>query len=190
MQLLFDKMDKAEIINQIKQNEIVPIVRTSSETEAEEIIEKIRLKGFRFLEITLTTPNAVKLIEKFSAAPELIVGAGTVTDTEAAKKCIASGAKFIVSPCFNLEVVDYCRQNSVTVIPGALTPTEIFTAHQAGADLVKVFPVSAVGGAGYIKAIKSVFPQISIMATGGISLENAPEFFSVGTAAVGIGKLF
>lgn len=183
-------MDKTEIINRIQQNEIVPIVRTSSETEAEEIIEKIRLKGFKFLEITLTTPNAVRLIEKFSAEPELIVGAGTVTDTDAARNCLAAGAKFIVSPCFNPEVVDFCRQNSVAVIPGALTPTEIFTAHQAGADMVKIFPVSAVGGAAYIKAIKSVFPQISIMATGGISLESAPEFFGVGTAAVGIGKLF
>lgn len=190
MQLLLDKMDKAEIIDQIKQNEIVPIVRTSTEIEAEEIIEKIRLKGFRFLEITLTTPNAVNLIEKFSAKQDFIVGAGTVTDLMAAERCLAAGAKFIVSPCFNPDVIDFCNSNSVTVIPGALTPTEIFAAHQAGADLVKVFPVSAVGGAGYIKAIKSVFPQISIMATGGISIENAPEFFSVGTAAVGIGKLF
>ncbi len=138
----------------------------------------------------MTIPGAVELIEKLAQElnNDTIIGAGTVLDIETARKCIEAGAKFIVSPIFDAKIVSLCNQSSITVMSGALTPTEIFTAWQSGADLVKVFPASATGGASYLKAVKAVFPHIELVPTGGVNLENATDFIEAGAFVIGIGR--
>jgi len=137
----------------------------------------------------MTIPGAVELIERLTGEYKntALIGAGTVLDKDAAQKCVEAGAKFIVSPILNLEMVAFCNQNKIAVMPGALTPTEIFSAWQAGADMVKIFPVSAMGGVSYLKAVKAVFPQFLFVPTGGINLENAVDYIKAGAFAVGMG---
>ena len=171
-------MEKLKVLKKIKDVGIIPVIRTKSADEARSVSGAILAGGINILEITMTIPNAVELIENLAQElnNEVIIGAGTVLDIETAQKCIEAGAKFIVSPIFDAKIVSLCNQSSIVVISGALTPTEIFIAWQNGADLVKVFPVSAVGGASYLKAVKAVFPHIELVPTGGVNLENATSF--------------
>jgi 2-dehydro-3-deoxyphosphogluconate aldolase/(4S)-4-hydroxy-2-oxoglutarate aldolase len=137
----------------------------------------------------MTVPGAVQVIEKLAnhAGDRLLVGAGTVLDAETARACILAGAQFVVSPALDVRTIELCRKYGVPVLPGALTPTEIVTAWQAGADAVKVFPCSAVGGAKYLKAVKAPLPQIDLIPTGGVSLATAAEFLEAGAFALGVG---
>ena len=182
-------MNKTEVIQRIKDVGVIPVVRASSEGEAISVVEAIKAGGLPILEITMTVPRAVEVIETLSAryGNEAIVGAGTVLDPESARACILAGAQFIVSPALNLETIACCRELDVTVMPGALTPTEIVMAWNAGADLVKVFPAGAMGGASYIKSLKAPLPQIELIPTGGVTLANAADFIKAGAAAVGVG---
>lgn len=186
------QMDKKDVLDRIKQIRIVPVIRTHSRSEAEKTIQGVLEADFNVIEITMTIPNAVELIKKLSEELEdkAIIGAGTVLDAKTAQNCIEAGAGFIVSPIFEAKISAVCQSLSVAFLPGALTPTEIFAAWKSGADAVKVFPVSAMGGASYIKAIKSVFPEISVIPTGGVNIENAVDFFNAGAFAVGIGSGF
>jgi len=181
-------MNKAEIIQTIRDIGIIPVVRASSPEEAVQVVEAIMAGGLPVLEITMTVPGAVQvikeLVERFDDA---IVGAGTVLDAETARACIDAGARFIVSPALNLDTIVCCRELDVAVIPGALTPTEVVSAWNAGADLVKVFPAGALGGASYIKSLKAPLPQIELVPTGGVTLANAGAFIEAGAAAVGVG---
>src|SRR5262252_5089752 len=138
----------------------------------------------------MTVPGAVGVIEQIARryGSEVIVGAGTVLDAGTAQSCISAGAQFIVSPALDLETISCCRSRGVAVMPGALTPTEVVTAWKAGANLVKVFPAGAVGGAKYIKALKAPLPQIEMVPTGGVSLETAADFIKAGSAALGVGS--
>lgn len=120
--------------------------------------------------------------------PDILIGAGTVLDPETARMCILEGAKFVVSPALNLKTIEMCHRYSIAVLPGALTPTEIVTAWQAGADVVKVFPASAMGGAKYLTAIKGPLPQVDMIPTGGVSLATAAEFLAAGAFALGVGS--
>src|SRR5208337_4882198 len=124
---------------------------------------------------------------KRRAGDSILIGAGTVLDPETARACMLAGAAFIVSPSLNLKTIEICHRYSVPVIPGALTPTEVVTAWEAGADVVKVFPCSALGGAKYLKALKAPFPQIELVPTGGVSLSTAAEFLAAGAFALGVG---
>ena len=137
----------------------------------------------------MTVPGAVRVIEQLAnhAGDRLLVGAGTVLDAETARACILAGAQFVVSPALDVRTIELCRRYGVPVLPGALTPTEIVTAWQAGADAVKVFPCSAVGGAKYLKAVKAPLPQIDLIPTGGVSLATAAEFLEAGAFALGVG---
>jgi 2-dehydro-3-deoxyphosphogluconate aldolase/(4S)-4-hydroxy-2-oxoglutarate aldolase len=183
-------MKKNEIIERIKETKIIPVIRTNSADKAKTIIAALINGGIDVLEVTMTIPGAVALIARLSDEYEnsaIVIGAGTVLDAETARNCIEAGAKFVVSPFLNVEIISFCNRNEIAVMPGALTPTEIFTARQVGADMVKVFPVSAMGGASYIKAVKTVFPQINIVPTGGISLDSAVDYIKAGASAVGIG---
>ena len=182
-------MKKSQVLKKIREVGIIPVIRTTSADEARSVIGAILAGGIKILEITMTIPNAVELIENLAQElnNDAIIGAGTVLDIETVQKCIEAGAKFIVSPIFDAKIVSLCNQSSIVVISGALTPTEIFIAWQNGADLVKVFPASAMGGASYLKAVKAVFPQIEIVPTGGVNLENATDFIEAGAFAVGIG---
>src|SRR4029077_9552182 len=129
------------------------------------------------------------VIEELAAqfGAEVVIGAGTVLDPETANKCIQAGAQFIVSPALNEETIAFCRANDVAVFPGALTPTEVVRAWNAGADAVKVFPAGAVGGASYLKALKAPLPQIELGPTGGFSLKTAADFIKAGAMALGVG---
>lgn len=182
-------MSKAEVIQQIRDTGVIPVVRATTADEAMRAIDAIREGGISVLEITMTVPGAIKVIEEVSNryGKDALVGAGTVLDPEIAEACVASGAQFVVSPALNLETIACCRRLDVAVMPGALTPTEVVQAWNAGADFVKVFPAGAVGGASYLKALKAPLPQIELVPTGGVSLKTAADFIRAGAAALGVG---
>ena len=182
-------MNKADVIQNIRDTGIIPVVRAKSADEAMKAIDAIREGGISILEITMTVPGAVGVIEEVSKryGDEAVVGAGTVLDGETARACILAGARFVVSPSLNLETIEVCRRYGVAVMPGALTPTEVVQAWSAGADFVKVFPAGAVGGASYIKSLKAPLPQIELVPTGGVSLKTAADFIKAGASALGVG---
>jgi len=182
-------MDKKQIVEQLESLGLVPVVRASSADEAMQVIEAIKAGGVNVLEITMTVPGAIRVIEKVADkyGSDVLVGAGTVLDPETARACLLAGAQFIVSPALNLETIAMCHRYSAPVMPGVLTPTEVITAWSAGADFVKVFPCGAVGGASYIKNLKGPFPQIKMIPTGGVSLKTAQDFIKAGASALGVG---
>jgi 2-dehydro-3-deoxyphosphogluconate aldolase/(4S)-4-hydroxy-2-oxoglutarate aldolase len=182
-------MNKAEVIKQIKDTGLIPVVRATSADEAMSAIDAIREGGVSVLEITMTVPGAVGVIELLTKkyGSDVLVGAGTVLDAETARACMLSGAQFIVSPALNMETIECCRRYGVAVMPGALTPTEVVQAWTAGADLVKVFPAGALGGASYLKALKAPLPHIELVPTGGVSLKTAADFIKAGASALGVG---
>jgi len=182
-------MNKAEVLQTIRDIGIIPVVRAKSADEAMMAIDAIREGGISVLEITMTVPGAVAVIEEVSKryGREALVGAGTVLDGETARACILAGARFVVSPSLDLETIAVCRRYGVAVMPGALTPTEVVHAWSAGADFVKVFPAGAVGGASYIKSLKAPLPQIELVPTGGVSLKTAADFIKAGASALGVG---
>ena len=182
-------MNKAEVIKQIKDTGLIPVVRATSADEAMRAIDAIREGGVSVLEVTMTVPGAVGVIEQLTKkyGSDVIVGAGTVLDAETARACMLSGAQFVVSPALNLETIECCRRYGVAVMPGALTPTEVVQAWTAGADLVKVFPADALGGASYLKALKAPLPHIELVPTGGVSLKTAADFIKAGASALGVG---
>ena len=182
-------MNKAEVIKQIKDTGLIPVVRATSADEAMRVIDAIREGGVSVLEVTMTVPGAVGVIEQLTKkyGSDVLVGAGTVLDAETARACMLSGAQFVVSPALNLETIECCRRYGVAVLPGALTPTEVLQAWTAGADFVKVFPAGALGGASYLKALKAPLPHIELVPTGGVSLKTAADFIKAGASALGVG---
>jgi 2-dehydro-3-deoxyphosphogluconate aldolase/(4S)-4-hydroxy-2-oxoglutarate aldolase len=182
-------MNKSEVVQTIRDVGIIPVVRAQSADEAMMAIDAIRAGGISLLEITMTVPGAVQLIEKVAKryGAEALVGAGTVLNAETARACIDAGAQFVVSPSLNLETIEVCRAHDVAVLPGALTPTEVVNAWNAGADFVKVFPAGAVGGPSYLKALKAPLPHIELVPTGGVSLKTAADFIKAGASALGVG---
>jgi len=182
-------MEKSQVLERIKSIGIIPVVRASSGDEALAAVEAIKAGGLSVLEITMTVPGAVGIIEQVAKryGDEVLVGAGTVLNAETARDCLAAGAQFIVSPALNLETIAFCRDAGCAIMPGALTPTEVVTAWSAGADMVKVFPCGAMGGASYIKSLKAPLPQIELVPTGGVSLTTAASFIEAGSAAIGVG---
>jgi len=169
---------------------IVPVLRASSAEEAIAVADAIVAGGIDILEITMTVPGAVHVIADVVRryGDRLLVGAGTVLDVTAARECMAAGARFIVAPIVDEPTIALCRHQDVAVLPGALTPTEVVRAWRAGADLVKVFPCSAVGGASYIKALKAPLPQILLVPTGGVTVATAGAYFAAGASAIGVGS--
>jgi 2-dehydro-3-deoxyphosphogluconate aldolase/(4S)-4-hydroxy-2-oxoglutarate aldolase len=182
-------MDRQQIIKAIEDIGVVPVVRASSADEAMKAIEAIKAGGVSVLEITMTVPGAISVIEAVTDkyGSDVLVGAGTVLDPETARACMLAGARFIVSPTLNLKTIELCKRYATPIMPGALTPTEVVTAWQAGADFVKIFPAGSVGGPSYIKNLKGPLPQIKIIPTGGVSLTTAADFIKAGAAALGVG---
>ena len=182
-------MKKADVIQQIKQLGLIPVVRAGSADEAIRAIEAIRKGGLSIIEITMTVPGAINLIEQVAerCGSEALVGAGTVLDAKTAQACISAGAQFIVSPSLNFDTISICKHSEITVLPGALTPTEVVQAWDAGADFVKVFPAGAVGGPSYVKALKAPLPDVELVPTGGVSLKTAADFIKAGASALGVG---
>src|SRR5712671_690353 len=182
-------MTRQQILSFITDIGIVPVVRTATADGAIKAIEAIYRGGVRAAEITMTVPGAVRALEKVADefGDKILLGAGTVLDPETARICMLAGAQFFVTPSLNVKVIEMVRRYSKPIMPGALTPTEVLTAWEAGADAVKIFPCGTVGGAKYIKALKAPFPQIEMVPTGGVNLETCGDFLKAGACAVGVG---
>jgi len=182
-------MKREAVLAAIVEAGIVPVVRTENEEGAIRAIEAIFRGGIRIAEITMTVPGAIRALEKVADefGDQMVLGAGTVLDPETARACMLAGAEFFVTPSLNLKTIEMAKRYSKVITPGALTPTEVLTAWEAGADAVKIFPCSAVGGAKYIKALRAPFPQIEMIPTGGVSLENIGDFLRAGACAAGVG---
>jgi 2-dehydro-3-deoxyphosphogluconate aldolase/(4S)-4-hydroxy-2-oxoglutarate aldolase len=181
-------MTKAEVLATLKSIGLVPVLRAESIAQALSLAEAIAAGGVTVLEITMTVPGAIAVMRKLAdTRPDILIGAGTVLDPETARMCILEGAQFVVSPALNLATIEMCHRYSIAALPGALTPTEIVTAWQAGADVVKVFPASSMGGASYLKSIKAPLPQVELIPTGGVSLATAEDFLKAGAFALGVG---
>lgn len=182
-------MDKQKVRERIVEIGIVPVVRASSPREARMAAEAVCKGGIPIVEITMTVPGAVDVIRELtkSGSADVLVGAGTVLNVDAARRCLDAGAQFLVSPGLNLEVVKLAGTEGKLMMAGALTPTEVITAWEAGSDFVKVFPCGQVGGAKYIKALKGPLPQVPLVPTGGVNLNTAGEFIEAGAVALGVG---
>jgi 2-dehydro-3-deoxyphosphogluconate aldolase / (4S)-4-hydroxy-2-oxoglutarate aldolase len=182
-------MNRDVILRSILDIGVVPVVRTSSAETAVLAIEAVYRGGIRAAEITMTVPGAIKALEKLADAfgDKLVLGAGTVLDPETARICMLAGAQFFGTPALNLKTIEMAKRYSKIIMPGALTPTEIVAAWEAGADCVKVFPCGALGGAKYIKSLKAPLPHIEMVPTGGVSLQTTADFLRAGAAAVAVG---
>ena len=176
-------------VSRLREVGIIPVIRASSADAAVAVVEALLQAGLTVAEITMTVPNAIGAIGAVAkrCRGKVLVGAGTVTDAETARRAVDAGAEFIVTPCLVPDVIDATHRAGVAVLPGALTPGEVFEAFRLGGDMVKVFPAQAVGGAAYLRALRGPFPDIPLVPTGGVTLENMAEMFQAGAAAVGVG---
>jgi 2-dehydro-3-deoxyphosphogluconate aldolase/(4S)-4-hydroxy-2-oxoglutarate aldolase len=181
-----------QTVSRLREVGIIPIIRASSANAVVPVTEALLQAGLPICEITLTIPNAIDAIgavaKRFPG--QVLVGAGTVTDAETARRAVEAGAEFIVTPCLIpevREVIEAAHRADVAVLPGALTPGEVFEAFRLGGDMVKVFPAQSVGGAAYLRALRGPFPDIPLVPTGGVTLANMAELFQAGAVAVGVG---
>jgi len=182
-------LTKEEVRARITEIGIIPAVRLYSAEDALFAAEAVCFAGVPIVEVTMTVPGAVKVIyELVRKNPQITVGAGTVLDVETAHRCLDAGATFLTSTGLDLEVVNFGLKRSVAVFPGACTPTEAVAAWKAGSDFVKIFPCSAMGGPGYIRALNGPFPQIPLIASGGVNQQTAADFILAGAVALGIGR--
>jgi 2-dehydro-3-deoxyphosphogluconate aldolase / (4S)-4-hydroxy-2-oxoglutarate aldolase len=185
------RMKNYETLQKIKAIGIVPIIRTETAESAIRAVEAIYAGGIACAEITMTVTGAIHALECVADrfGDKVLVGAGTVLDPETARSCMLAGAEFFVTPALNLKTVEVARRYSKAIFPGALTPTEILNAWESGADAIKVFPCSAVGGPSYIKALRGgPFPHIEFVPTGGVNINTITDFLKAGCCAVGVGS--
>ena len=182
-------MKKEEVRARIGKLAVIPAVRAANDEDALFAAEAVSRGGLPIVELTMTVPKATELIgHLLKKHPQMIVGAGTVLDIETARASLDAGARFISSPGLDTEIVEFTAQAGVIAMPGALTPTEIMTAVKAGADFVKIFPCSQVGGVDYIRALKAPFPNTAFVAAGGVNQQTAGKYLAAGATAVGIGS--
>src|SRR5688572_29855196 len=181
-------LSRADVIHHIQTTGIVAILRASSSDELIDVVKALREGGVTAIEVTMTTPNALEVIRaaRETMGDTAAIGVGTVLDAETARAAILAGAQFVVAPILDLPTVEICKRYSVPIAPGCMTPTEIVRAWQAGADFVKVFPTSSLGHK-FIKDIRGPLPQIKLIPTGGIDLNNAADFIRAGASALGAG---
>jgi len=182
-------MTKEQVRARVLEVGIVPVVRAPSAKKALAAAEAVAAGGITIVELTMTVPGALDAIAELvkRAGKDIVIGAGTVLDAQTAQKCFDVGAQFLVSPGFDLETVKAARVAGKLIMAGALTPTEVIMAWKAGADFVKVFPASAVGGPSYLRALRGPLPQVPLVPTGGVNLNTAADFLRAGAAALGIG---
>jgi 2-dehydro-3-deoxyphosphogluconate aldolase/(4S)-4-hydroxy-2-oxoglutarate aldolase len=181
-------LSRTAVLQSIGRVGIIPVVRVPSVALARQAVAAIQAGGISIVEITMTIPGAVEIIEDLTKDASLLVGAGTVLDSITAGRCVNAGAAFIVTPVLVPSVIAYCQHNDIAMVAGALTPTEIFQASALGADLVKVFPAHSMGGPSYLRAVLGPLPQIKLVPTGGVSLATAQAFLEAGAEAIGIGS--
>jgi 2-dehydro-3-deoxyphosphogluconate aldolase/(4S)-4-hydroxy-2-oxoglutarate aldolase len=184
-----DRMEKLEVLNRMILEGLIPVIRVTSAQEAVDVADAIKEGGVTFIEITMSVQGAIDVIKNLTKkyGDEIVMGAGTVLDPETGRAALLAGAQFIVSPTLNLDLIHLAHRYSTVVIPGTMTPTEILAAWNAGADMVKVFPAAQLGGPEYIRAIRGPLPQILLVPTGGVNLQNAGAFIKAGAAALGVG---
>jgi 2-dehydro-3-deoxyphosphogluconate aldolase/(4S)-4-hydroxy-2-oxoglutarate aldolase len=182
-------MDKQEVRDRILEIGVVPVVRASSAGEACAAADAVCEGGIPIVEITMTVPGALGVIRELAknCGSGVLIGAGTVLSAETARQCVDAGAQFLVSPGLKLQTVEFAVREGVLILAGALTPSEVIAAWEAGADFVKIFPCGNVGGARYLKALKGPFPEIPLIPTGGVNLNTAAEFIEAGAVALGVG---
>jgi 2-dehydro-3-deoxyphosphogluconate aldolase / (4S)-4-hydroxy-2-oxoglutarate aldolase len=180
---------RASIAARIEEFGVVAVVRMKDPGKVHAIVDALAAGGVRALEVTMTVPRAVELIRELSAALPggFLLGAGTVLDARTARAVIDAGAVFVVSPVCRAEVIATCHEHDVPAIPGCFSPTEILAAHEAGAELIKVFPATALGPQ-FIKDVRAPLPQVKLMPTGGVTVDNAGDWIRAGAAAVGLGS--
>ena len=182
-------MKKAEVCQLIRDIGVIPAIKVSSAEDAHFAAEAVIRGGIPIVEITMTVPQAVELIMHLVRyhGTRMIVGAGTVLDTQMARRAIDAGASFLTAPGFDFSIVEFAAHENLAVLPGGLTPTEVVTAWRVGADFVKVFPCPRVGGDKYIKDLKTALPQIPLIAAGGVNQQTAASFILAGATAIGVG---
>ena len=182
-------MQKDNILGQIKDVGLIPIVRTQTADDARAMSKVLIESGVTVVEVPLTVPDAYAVLKELKEAygSKIALGVGTVLTADEVSQSVDSGVDFVVTPATDIEAIERCQKLDVPVFPGALTPTEVVTAHRAGADAIKVFPCSAMGGASYLKALKAPLPNIHLVPTGGVSLTTVTDFFAAGAYAVGVG---
>lgn len=182
-------MDKQQVRRTIEEIGIIPGLRMFTAEEARFAAETVAAAGIPIVEVTMTVPGALDVIADLAQqSPHVVVGAGTIFDVDTARQCLDAGAAFLTSTGLNLEMVEYAVKRGVTVLPGALTPSEVMAAWKAGADYVKIFPCAQVGGPAYIKALKAPFQHVPLIAAGGVNQQTAVDFIRAGAVALGVGK--
>ena len=181
--------EATDVVPRIERERVVAVIRLADPEKLRAVIDALATGGVRVFEVTMTVPGAIELIAQLTRGlpQELLVGAGTVTDAETARRAIDAGARFIVGPVFRRDVIDTCHERNVPAMPGCFTPTEILDAWEAGADIVKVFPSTSLGPT-FIKDVRAPLPQLRLMPTGGVSIDNAADWLRAGAVAVGIGS--
>jgi 2-dehydro-3-deoxyphosphogluconate aldolase/(4S)-4-hydroxy-2-oxoglutarate aldolase len=182
-------MNKEAVLSRINEIGIIPGIRTASAEDAHFAADAVASGGIPIVEITMTIPGALDMMAYLAQhLPEVLIGAGTVLDTETARRCLDAGAGFLTGPCLDVAVIELARKKDVAMLAGALTPSEIHDAWRAGADMIKVFPCAQMGGESYIRALKGPFPSIPLIASGGVNQQTAENFILYGAAALGIGS--
>jgi 2-dehydro-3-deoxyphosphogluconate aldolase / (4S)-4-hydroxy-2-oxoglutarate aldolase len=182
-------MPRNDTIQKMNDLGVVAVIRLQDANKLAKVVEAIRAGGVKAIEITMTVPNAIAMIRSLASSipSDVLLGAGTVTDPKTAKEVIHAGAQFVVSPILNMDIIKRCNAADIAVMPGCFTPTEIFAAWNAGADVIKIFPATSLGPK-YLKDIAGPFPHIKMMPTGGVTLDNIGEWIAAGAFAVGIGS--
>ena len=181
-------MNKSAILARLKSEKVIALIRADSSASLLDCARALSAGGLNCIELTMTTPGAIELCAQVARElPQVLLGLGTVLDAETARRGIAAGAKFIVTPCVRPEVIKACRELDVPVLGGALTPTEVYTSWELGVDVVKIFPAEYFGPA-YIKSVKAPFPKIEVMPTGGVTPESVGEFLKNGAFATAAGS--
>lgn len=183
-------MNKEQLQNRVQEIGLIPVIRTSSAEDARFAVEEVSHGGIPLIELTLTVPGAIEVIrDVVKHVPDVILGAGTVLDVDTARRCIDAGAQFIGSPALDIATVEFVAKNShVIMMAGAMTPSEVLNARKAGSDFVKLFPCSLIGADSYIRALRRPFPDIPLIAGGGITQQNAAHYLLAGASALSIGK--
>ena len=181
-------MSKQDVLNRIKSEKVIALIRADGPDSLLECARALSAGGLNCIELTMTTPGAIELCAKVSKElPQVLLGLGTVLDADTARKGIAAGAKFIVTPAVRPEVIKACKEAGVPILGGSLTPTEVYTSWELGVDVIKIFPAEFFGPA-YIKSIKAPFPKIEVMPTGGVTPETVGEFLKNGAIATAAGS--
>jgi 2-dehydro-3-deoxyphosphogluconate aldolase / (4S)-4-hydroxy-2-oxoglutarate aldolase len=182
-------MEKRDVFNRMVSEGLIPVIRVASAAEAIDVADAIKEGGVTLIEITMSVPGAIDAIKELTKKykDDIIMGAGTILDPETGRAALLAGAQFLVTPTLNLDLIQLAHRYSAVIVPGAATPTEILTAWNAGADMVKVFPAGQLGGPEYIKALRGPLPQILYVPTGGVNLQNAGAFIKAGATALGVG---